>query len=1165
MKLRPPVDKQSKKKSVARKRVITDDILARARGGARKPAVKDRGFVKPWWPPGVEPPEGDPALMAMDEGFSAALAFAAENVFENTFGDGLQFLGYPFLAELSQRPEYRKISNRLATEMVREWIEFTATNTEGGEDKTEKIKELNEEFERLCVRDRFMTIAEKEGYFGRMHLFIELEGVDFNDKSEVGELSSPIGDGLAKLSKEKCKKGALTRLVCVEPMWTYPTNYNANNPLAESWYNPMKWLVFGNEIDSSRLLKFVGREVPDMLKPAYAFGGLSLSQQVKPYVDKWLRTANSVADMLDMFSIVGIKTDMMTQLSGVDPGEFFNRLDLMNLLRQNRGLVALDKNDEEFFQFVTSLATLDVLQAQAQEHCASAVNMPLILYTGLQPAGLNASSEGEIKAWNTWVHAYQVHLFSANLTKIMRFAMLNIWGKVDKDITFRYKPLGALDELGKATVRKTEADTDVALVGAGIVSEEESRKRIASDPESPYQGMVAEDVPETDDDTPELDENGEPVPPPPEGEPGEEKPTESPVKAKPGEEATSAEDGDPFGASDEEFKEGDHPRSSDGKFGSGGGGAKAALKPSELTKVGAQMGSNPGGVFKDKSGQEFYVKKGQSRDHVTNELTAAALMNLAGSPTLDYHPVEGGGHIATKMSKLDKNRASKFSDSERKKAQEDFVVHAWLSNWDAVGMGGDNQGVINGVPTSLDLGGTLAYRAQGGPKGAAFGDKVGELDSLRSKSMNPDSARFFGGMSDADMAKSAAKVTKIPDNAIRATIEKAGGSKELADKMIARKNDIAKRFGMAQDEAPFEEGKHPRAPDGKFGSKGSSASSTEAKPKHSSQVAFVTLRTELKATTDKTKKVAIAKQLVHGYALKAVELFKQGKDELGKTAIKKLEKYGKHATKEDVAAAHELIKKSGDAYKPEAAPAYTVKPIEETPAASKPNAPASSIEGKAKAAFEKKYAAKGYKFENAPADTQQMYIGFEKELASFTSSMSSEETEAFKDLASITGSAKNLVAKATSKIKASSKLSGLSPAQGAHILAYSGHEYSETNSALRAGVMDEKRWNHVRQLNKALDKLPNHEGVVYRKASLEPEIAAMYKPGMIVEERGFTSTSKVEGTWSGSFKYKITSKTGKDISKMSLHPGENEVLFQSGSRFKVTERVGNIIHMEQVE
>ena len=42
---------------------------------------------------------------------------------------------------------------------------------------------------------------------------------------------------------------------------------------ASDWYKPSSWFVQGTEVHSTRLMTFIGREVPDLLKPAYSFGG----------------------------------------------------------------------------------------------------------------------------------------------------------------------------------------------------------------------------------------------------------------------------------------------------------------------------------------------------------------------------------------------------------------------------------------------------------------------------------------------------------------------------------------------------------------------------------------------------------------------------------------------------------------------------------------------------------------------------------------------------------------------------------------------------------------------------------------------------------------------------------------------------------------------------
>nr|WP_281017487.1 endonuclease domain-containing protein [Roseiarcus fermentans] len=106
-----------------------------------------------------------------------------------------------------------------------------------------------------------------------------------------------------------------------------------------------------------------------------------------------------------------------------------------------------------------------------------------------------------------------------------------------------------------------------------------------------------------------------------------------------------------------------------------------------------------------------------------------------------------------------------------------------------------HQGVVAGVVTTLDVGGALAFRAQGDPKGRAFGASVGELDSLRTDPDNPHAVRLYGDMSPADIREAASIVTRVPDAAIRRVLLANGGSAALADTMIARKADMAARVG----------------------------------------------------------------------------------------------------------------------------------------------------------------------------------------------------------------------------------------------------------------------------------------------------------------------------------------------------------------------------------
>ena len=459
----------------------------RGRGTARKL----KPFRLPEHPPGVGPSaeerKADPTL-AMDS-FSAPVFGWAQNAISSVFEEGLAFLGYPLLAEMAQRAEYRVLSESTASQMTRKWIKFRSVS---GDDKgkTEKIKEITDACDKFRLRDVFYRIAVQDGFFGRSHIY-----VDTGDTDDREELIKPIGNGRDETSRAKISKGKLKAFRPVEAVWVYPTQYESNDPLKPDWYLPQTWFVMGKQLHATRLLTFVGREVPDLLKPAYSFGGLAMSQMAKPYVDNWLQTRQAVNDIIHKFAVYGIKTNLNVLLNagGEQLGQ---RVETMTVLRDNNNIVLLDRDTEDFFIDQASLGSLDHLQAQAQEHMAAVGRIPLVELTGITPSGLNASSEGEIRVRYDFIHGFQEMFFRPHLTTCIDMIQLSEFGDIDDDITYDFVNLWELDEAAEAAVQLTKAQTHAVYVNdIGAVSHDEVRQVVGSDPESPYDGLDIEDTP----------------------------------------------------------------------------------------------------------------------------------------------------------------------------------------------------------------------------------------------------------------------------------------------------------------------------------------------------------------------------------------------------------------------------------------------------------------------------------------------------------------------------------------------------------------------------------------------------------------------------------------------------------------------------------------------
>ncbi len=120
-----------------------------------------------------------------------------------------------------------------------------------------------------------------------------------------------------------------------------------------------------------------------------------------------------------------------------------------------------------------------------------------------------------------------------------------------------------MDEAQQATIRKTEADTDAVYIQAGVLDPSEVRQRLASDTNSPYDGLDPDDMPET----PDMGMGGEALK----------------------DEETGA---NTFAADSGEWDESQHPRAENGQFGSAGIGNKKIAKNGPFGEVLTQYRHN---------------------------------------------------------------------------------------------------------------------------------------------------------------------------------------------------------------------------------------------------------------------------------------------------------------------------------------------------------------------------------------------------------------------------------------------------------------------------------------------------------------------------------------------------------------------------------------------
>lgn len=427
--------------------------------------------------PGVIPEDKKTATLAMD-----ATPYEVINaMYAGTEYSG--FRGYPVLAAMSQQVEYSNMHNVFADEMTRNWIEVKSRK-EGDHDPA--IDEMELALEKYDIKRLMHEAVRQDSMFGVAHIFIDVGAMG-------DELSKPLF-----LDTRKITKGSLKAFRVIDPNWVYPALYNTRWPLRAGFYKPQAWFVMGDTVDESRFMDIVSRPVPDILKPSYNFGGLSLTQLMEDYVNDWRDAKKNVIKILRTLRMRALKTDMEARLQ--EPSQFDKRIKLFTQLQDNFGIWALD-NDEDLLHQQTSLSELSSLLSNYQDQLCMPARITNLKLLGNAPAGLNASGDSELATWHETVSGYQDGEMRRPLENIFKIIQLSEFGAINDDIYFEFRPLDEISEKDRAEIAKIRVDTVAVAADSQLVSSEEAREALKGIENAGFETLDGDYEPEEDEET----------------------------------------------------------------------------------------------------------------------------------------------------------------------------------------------------------------------------------------------------------------------------------------------------------------------------------------------------------------------------------------------------------------------------------------------------------------------------------------------------------------------------------------------------------------------------------------------------------------------------------------------------------------------------------------
>jgi len=383
------------------------------------------------------------------------------------------FIGYQSCAILAQHWLIMRACVVPAKEAIRKG--WTLSSAENDED-LQTLQKLDKEYKLTRNLVEFVQFGR---VFGLRIAMFKVESTDplYYEK--------PFNiDGVTKNSY----KG----ITQIDPYWVAPIldGEASTDPASKHFYEPTYWIINGTKVHRSHLVIMKNVEVPDMLKPTYFYGGVSVPQLIYERVYAAERTADEAPQLALSKRLNIYKTDVAAAMNNQD--EFEQDLLQWNYYRDNFGIKLIGE-DEEIQQFETSLSDLDTVIMSQYQLVASAANIPVTKLLGTTPKGFNSSGTYEEQAYHEELESIQAHDLAPLLERHYQLLIKSQLGKEIFEFDIAFESTEAQTEEVRAATNLQKAQADQIYHDIGAIDALMVHDRIVEDKHSGYNGLDYEE------------------------------------------------------------------------------------------------------------------------------------------------------------------------------------------------------------------------------------------------------------------------------------------------------------------------------------------------------------------------------------------------------------------------------------------------------------------------------------------------------------------------------------------------------------------------------------------------------------------------------------------------------------------------------------------------
>ena len=235
------------------------------------------------------------------------------------------------------------------------------------------------------------------------------------------------------------------------------------------------------KIHHSRVLRFVGRELPYMETVAENYWGASELEHIWDELQKRNATSANIAQLVFQANITTLKMGHLGQhlAMGTEKqrNDALQAMETENRLRTSFGLQIMNK-DDSLENHSYSFGGLSEIYEAFMMDMAGAAEIPATKLFGRSPQGMNSTGEADLRNYYDMIAQMQERYLRPALEKLVPVMAISCWGYAPEDMEIVFQPIMTTSPAEKAElVQKMTADV-IEAFKCGLVTREEAMEEL---------------------------------------------------------------------------------------------------------------------------------------------------------------------------------------------------------------------------------------------------------------------------------------------------------------------------------------------------------------------------------------------------------------------------------------------------------------------------------------------------------------------------------------------------------------------------------------------------------------------------------------------------------------------------------------------------------------